>query len=118
MTMPSREDLRRPWLQIASDGKSLANDDVIEALANLFALTPLERSRFLASGKEREFNNRCRWARWDLEAAKLLENLGDRRTRITDRGKEALRSGPSTITSRYLSQFPEYLEKAGPRKRR
>jgi len=102
---------------MASDGKALVNKDAIEALAEKFSLSQLERSRLLAGGGEREFHNRCRWARWDLEAAKLLKNQGDRTTRITDRGWEALRSGPSTISSRYLSQFPEYVEKTNPMKR-
>ena len=58
MTMPSREDLRRPWLDLTEDGKPLPNEDAIDALAAMFKLTPLERTRRLASGRELEFNNR------------------------------------------------------------
>lgn len=50
--MPSREDLRRAWLQIAADGKPLTNDMAIPLLADRFSLTPFERSRLLPSGRE------------------------------------------------------------------
>jgi restriction system protein len=42
--------------------------------------------------------------------AGLLESTGRGLFRITERGKEALASNPSTINLRFLLQFPEYAE--------
>jgi restriction system protein len=42
--------------------------------------------------------------------AGLLEKTGKGRFRITERGKEALSSNPSTINTQFLLQFPEYAD--------
>jgi len=44
------------------------------------------------------------------EKAGLLESTGRGKFRITNRGLEILRSNPTGINTRFLKQFPEFLE--------
>ena len=78
--------------------------------AKTLGLTEEERKELLPSGTQPVFTNRIAWARAHLTMAGLLEKTGKGRFRITQRGKEAMASNPSTINMRFLLQFPEYAE--------
>ena len=56
------------------------------------------------------FANRVAWAATHLAKAGLLERPGRGSVRITDRGREALRTNPARIDLAYLARYPEYEE--------
>ena len=60
-------------------------------------LTDAERKELLPSGTQPVLTNRIAWARAHLTMAGLLEKTGRGAFRITQRGKEAMASNPSTI---------------------
>jgi len=50
------------------------------------------------------------WARTYLKKAGLLESPRRGVFKITERGREVLNSNPKRVDSKYLEQFPEFLE--------
>src|SRR6185437_2679860 len=54
--------------------------------------------------------NRVAWARAHMKAAGLLETVERGKFRITREGISVLATTPTEITSKYLEQFPGYLE--------
>jgi restriction system protein len=56
------------------------------------------------------FQNRVGWAKTYMKKAALLEDVGHRRFRITERGREVLAGNPPGISIEFLGRFPEFLE--------
>lgn len=77
-------------------------------LAQVFKLTEEERRQLLPSGRQTLFNNRVAWAKFHLKKALVVETPRRGVYRITDRGKELLRSVPERIDISTLKQFPEF----------
>src|SRR5262249_32790640 len=82
----------------------------IELLAQQFGLSEQDRNELLPSGKQRKFDNRVSWARTYLQKAQLLTNTGRSRFRITDRGRKVLQENHSSLTTKFLKQFPEFFD--------
>lgn len=61
MTIPDYQTLMRPVLASLADGQTRRSRDVIEAMADEFALTPEERAAKVPSG-QRRIDNRAGWA--------------------------------------------------------
>ena len=99
-----------PIMKIAQDGEEHISREVRQRIGEQLGLTDEERKELLPSGTQPVFTNRLAWARTHLHMAGLLESTGRGLFRITERGKEALASNPSTINLRFLLQFPEYAE--------
>ena len=110
MAIPEFQTLMLPLLKIASDGQEYKLSDAAELLAQQFDLSDADRAELLPSGRQTKFDNRVGWARTHLGKALLLENPRWGRFRITDRGREVLRSNPPSIDINYLLQFPEFAE--------
>jgi restriction system protein len=64
----------------------------------------------MPSRKAPLFTNRVAWAKLHLKRAALIESPLRGMYRITERGREVLRTPPDRITLAYLAQFPEYAE--------
>ena len=77
--------------------------------ADRLQLTDADRQELNQSGTQRLLDNRVGWARTYLLKARLLESPRRAIVRITQRGREAL-SGNARIDSRFLRQFPEFIE--------
>lgn len=99
-----------PLLTLLQDKAEHSLREVVEALAEHFQLTDDDRRELLPSGQQSRLDSRVSWARTYLLKAGLLESTGRARFRITDRGLQVLREGPSEITPRYLQRFPEFME--------
>jgi len=110
MPIPDFQSIMLPLLTLCKDCKEHTNREVIEALAQQFAMTEQERQKRLPSGQQRVFDNRVAWARAHMKMALLLENTRRGVFCITARGKQVLAQSPDTINLRVLGQFAEYNE--------
>ena len=108
MPIPDYQSLMLPVLKKAEHGE-IRISDVIEKIAVEFALSDTERQELLPSGKQTTFANRIHWAKTYLKQAGLVEATRRAHFKITDRGRDVLRSAVSRIDANYLSQFPEFL---------
>jgi restriction system protein len=97
----------RPVLESASSSE-VRIGDVVERLADKFALSPEERAVLLPSGKQTTFSNRVNWAKSYLKQAGLVETTRRGYFKITDRGRTALTDTKSTINTAYLEQFEDF----------
>lgn len=109
MAVPDFQSLMLPILKYVSDGKEHSLRETIEYLAEQFQLSDEERKELLPSGKQPVFENRVGWARTHLKKAGLLESPKRGYFKITSKGMEILKDGPSEINIKYLKQFPEYV---------
>ena len=97
-----------PLLQHFADGEEHANQETMDALAKGLQLTEAERGQLLPSGKQTIFTNRVAWAKSHFKQAGLLDAPRRGVYRLTERGREVLRSHAGPITLRFLDQFPEH----------
>ncbi|WP_338048597.1 winged helix-turn-helix domain-containing protein [Phaeovibrio sulfidiphilus] len=107
MGIPDFQTLMLPVLRVAAEGE-VRISDVVERLADEFALTPEERSQLLTSERQTTFANRIHWAKSYLGKAGLVELTRRAHFCITDRGRKVLTSPPERIDIKFLGQFPEF----------
>ncbi|PKL99031.1 MAG: restriction endonuclease [Gammaproteobacteria bacterium HGW-Gammaproteobacteria-9] len=110
MAIPDFQSVMRPVLQAVGDGVPLPLGALRVRIADVFQLTEEERKERLPSGNQTVINNRVGWARTYLNKAGLLTIPSKGMVQITDRGREALASGPARITVTWLKQFPEFAD--------
>ncbi|MEJ6654401.1 MAG: winged helix-turn-helix domain-containing protein [Pseudomonas sp.] len=108
MAIPDFQSVMRPVLAAVADGMPVALSVLREQVATSFQLTEAELHERLPSGKQTVINNRIGWARTYLNKAGLLHIPAKGMVQITDRGMEALRSGPERITVSWLKRYPEF----------
>ncbi|WP_448189347.1 winged helix-turn-helix domain-containing protein [Azospirillum sp. sgz301742] len=96
-----------PVLRAAADGE-VRITDIVELLADEFALSPDERAHLLPSGRQTTFANRVHWAKSYLGKAGLVELTRRAHFRITDRGREVLAAPPERIDIKFLNRFPDF----------
>ena len=109
MAVPDYQSLMLPVLA-ASSKDEVRVGDVVNKLAEELKLSPEERSELLPSGKQTLFSNRVHWAKTYLSKAKLLEITRRGHFKITDHGRDVLRSHPVRIDNNFLSQFSEFRD--------
>lgn len=109
MSIPTFQEIMRPWLELASDGHEHTLQEVISSLADKMMLSPEERAEMLPIGFQGTFTNRVAWAATHLQKAQALDRVGRGRYRITDRGN-ALLAAQGPITTARLMQFLKYQE--------
>lgn len=110
MAIPDFQSVMRPVLQAVGDGVPLPLSALRVRIADVFQLTEEERKERLPSGNQTVINNRVGWARTYLNKAGLLTIPSKGMVQITDRGREALATGPARITVSWLKQFPEFAD--------
>jgi restriction system protein len=98
-----------PVLRIA-DADEVRISDVVEKLADEFALSSEDRSHLLPSGKQTTFANRVHWAKSYLGKAGLVELTKRAHFRITEQGRQVLAASPERIDIKYLNRFPSFLQ--------
>lgn len=108
MAVPDYQSLMLPVLRKAENGE-IRISDVVEQLAEDLELSETERQELLPSGKQTTFANRIHWAKTYLKQAGLVEATRRAHFKITDRGRDVLKSGVGRIDANYLSQFSEFL---------
>ena len=108
MAVPAFNEYLLPTLRACNDGAEHTVSQLVETLAQHFALTPEDLAEMLPSGAQPRHQNRVYWARTYLAKAALLEAPARGRVRITARGKELLATNPPRIDRTMLIKYPEF----------
>lgn len=108
--IPDYQTLMLPLLKLVADGALHSSRAIIEELANEFSLTEEARKELLASGSQTIFDNRVGWAKVYLKKAGLLDSPKRAFVVITELGLQTLAKNPSRIDSKYLRQFPSFID--------
>ncbi|MBF5093405.1 hypothetical protein F1643_01910 [Azospirillum sp. INR13] len=98
MAIPDFQTLMLPVLKAAAGGGEVRIGDVVDQLADVFALTDEERAQLLPSGRQTTFANRVHWAKSYLTKAGLVDLTRRAHFRITPTGRDVLNSPPERIT--------------------
>jgi restriction system protein len=106
--IPDYQTLMAPVLRCAID-QEVKIGDVIESLADKFALTLDERAELIPSGGQSVFSNRIHWAKTYLKQAGLVESAKRGHFKATERGKTLAGDPTVTINNKFLRTFPEFL---------
>lgn len=112
MAVPKYHEFMIPLLEYSIDGSEKVFQEAVEAVADKMNVNPSDRTIRLKHG-QRLVANRVGWAVHELKRAGLLEPTARGRFKITNRGKEVLKSNVKMIDRKYLMQFNEYLEYLG-----
>lgn len=99
-----------PILRLVSDRQEYKYRDIIEKMAFEFSVTDKERKELLASGNQAIFDNRVGWAKTYLKKAGLLDSPKRATFVITETGLQTLNKNPDRIDSKYLRQYPSFVE--------
>ncbi len=117
MAIPDFQTIMLPLLKLTADQNEHQFHDLVETLAREFRLSEEERKILLPSGTAFLFDNRVGWARLYLVRADLLEKKGKGVIKITQRGSNVLMQKPAKLDSKFLEQYPEFIEFVRPSKR-
>ena len=107
--IPDFQTLMRPVLALAGNGE-IRISEVVDVLADEFALSVGERAQTLPSSGQTVLYNRAQWAKTYLKQAGLLELTRRAHFRVTERGRRVLENGPARIDIAFLDQFPDFRE--------
>jgi restriction system protein len=107
--IPDYQTLMLPVLQACAQGE-VSNAEVVDRLADEYALSEEEREQLLPSGKQTTFRNRVSWAKGYLKQAGLVKYTKYGHFVITPAGLEVLGSNPRNIDIEFLSQFESFQE--------
>ena len=110
MPIPDFQSAMLPVLRLTADGSDHTLAEAVELVAAQFKVTDEERNELLPSGRQHRLHNRVGWAKTYLQKAGLVEPNGRGRFRITDRGRDLLRTTPTRIDLRVLQKYPEYVD--------
>lgn len=110
MPIPNYETLMLPMLRIVAKLPEARIQDLTVELANEFNLSEAEREALIPSEKTSVIRSRSGWARSYLVQAGLLESVRRSVVRITQRGRDTLKSNPHKIDNLFLAQFAEFRD--------
>jgi len=82
----------------------------MDTVAKQLGISEHDQNELLPSGTQTRYYNRVTWAVTYLAKGKLLMKPSRGRFRITDRGREVLKTNPSHIDRDLLSQFAEFVD--------
>lgn len=108
--VPDYQSIMLPLLKLTSDCEEHSLHELIEELSENFNLSDEDMKEFLPSGKQPVFDNRVGWARTYLKKAGLIEYKRRGYSNITERGLTVLKQKPEKITTKFLKQYPEFME--------
>ena len=108
MAVPRSHDMMKPILELLAEAAdTMTTTDILDRLAQRYALTPADREERTPSGKSRYYNNATR-AIGDLKAGGCLQQEGRALYRITPAGRAAMAANPGTDNlDGYLMQTSE-----------
>lgn len=110
MAVPKYDELMKPLLVAVQDGKVYKMKDVTSMLAQQLNLSAEDLADLLPSGRQTVFKNRVGWAKTYLKKAGLLDSPARATIVITDAGKKVVADNPEKIDSKYLEQFPPFVD--------
>lgn len=104
-------DMRmKPLLAAVKDGEVYKIKDVTAVLAQQLNLSAEDLAEMLPSGRQTVFKNRVGWAKTYLKKAGLLDSPARATIVITEAGKKVVAENPEKIDSKYLEQFPSFVD--------
>ena len=110
MAVPKYDELMKPLLVAVQDGEVYKMKDVTSMLAQQLNLSAEDLADLLPSGRQTVFKNRVGWAKTYLKKAGLLDSPARATIVITDAGKKVVADNPEKINSKYLEQFPPFVD--------
>ena len=110
MPIPDYQTLMLPLLRFYADGAVHSLNDAIDVLAREFKLTEEDLRVLLPSGRQSTFRNRVAWARTYISKAGLLASVKRGHFSITESGRQILADNPARIDTRFLRQFPSFVQ--------
>ncbi|WP_444216832.1 winged helix-turn-helix domain-containing protein [Dialister hominis] len=110
MAVPKYDELMKPLLIAVSDGETYKMKDVTALLAEQLNLSSDDLAEMLPSGRQTVFKNRVGWAKTYLKKAGLLDSPARATIVITNAGKQVVADNPEKIDSKYLEQFPSFVD--------
>lgn len=110
MAVPKFDELTKPLLGVIKDGESYTIKDVTTMLAQRLSFSSTDLTEMLPSGRQTVFKNRVGWAKTYLLKAGLIESPARATIRITDAGKKVVNDNPDKIDTKYLEQFPAFVD--------
>lgn len=110
MAVPKYDELMKPLLIAVSDGETYKMKDVTALLAEQLNLSSDDLAEMLPSGRQTVFKNRVGWAKTYLKKARLLDSPARATIVITNAGKQVVADNPEKIDSKYLEQFPSFVD--------
>lgn len=110
MAVPKYDELMKPLLVAVQDGEVYKMKDVTSILAQQLNLSAEDLAELLPSGRQTVFKNRVSWAKTYLKKAGLLDSPARATIVITDAGKKVVADNPDKIDSKYLEQFPSFVD--------
>jgi restriction system protein len=110
MAVPKYDELMKPLLMVVKDGKVYKVKDVAAMLAQRLNLSSKDLDEILPSGRQTVFRNRVGWAKTYLKKAGLLDSPARATIVITEAGRKVAEENPDKIDSKYLEQFPSFVD--------
>ncbi len=110
MAVPKYDELTKPLLETVKDGETYKIKDITIMLAQQLSLSSTDLTEMLPSGRQTVFKNRVGWAKTYLLKAGLIESPARATIRITDAGKKVVIDNPDKIDTKYLEQFPSFVD--------
>lgn len=110
MAVPKYDELMKPLLIAVSDGETYKMKDVTALLAEQLNLSSDDLAEMLPSRRQTVFKNRVGWAKTYLKKAGLLDSPARATIVITNAGKQVVADNPEKIDSKYLEQFPSFVD--------
>ncbi|MFT3889558.1 MAG: restriction endonuclease [Arachnia sp.] len=102
--VPTWEQYMLPALKVLADGQVHRARDVCDAAADILRVGAEERTVLIPSGQPR-YLDRSRWALSDLSRAGAIERVSRGHYRISDSGRELLRTQTAGLTKAELRQL-------------
>lgn len=112
MAAPTWDQYMAPSLKVLLDGEVHRSRQIVEAAADLLALTDEQRQITIPSGQE-QWVNRGNWALSYLARAGAVERPARGRYRITEIGRALVAQHPDAIIERDLRNVPGYVSPRG-----
>jgi restriction system protein len=113
MPIPDFQTLMLPFLKRLADGQERRMKELVDMLAEDFAVTAEERRILLPSKAAPLFANRVAWTKTHLKNAGLVENHSRGLVRLSPLGRTILAQLPDRIDMRFLKQFDSYRDFTG-----
>lgn len=110
MAIPTYNEFYRAVLDCLNDGEVHRSREINNYCADVFHLTPEERSALLPSNRQTVLSNRVGWARTYLKKAHLIESPARGKFKITEAGVKAISDPSLVIDNDYLGTFQSFRE--------
>ena len=110
MAIPDFQTLMLPVLEFVASRDLVTPPEIRTHVKQVFSLSQADEEVLVPSGQQPVLNNRVAWTLSHLKQALLVESPQRSVYRITQRGRELLKSKPARIDLRVLSGYPEHEE--------